>query len=296
MQIAQFTGQDFVLKGAVIQASLRVSAPRQGSSHRVPDTKPLTRGTGSADLGDRVSPGRHTGAYSRRARTMLALAGAVVFALALILDWANATGSPTRSPRRRCCSSACCSSPSTWVAWAPRTSGAPRARAGGWRRRSADHALRPACGAGSDPLTGRARERRHAGACRPSHGGRHRRHPVADLPRAAGGLGGRLWWTIADGGGPVRWTIFAVMTVLLAVGATAKYVLPPGRPRPAGGRSQRWWSAGSARSSGSRDSDRRPDRGLRARDLPGRVRPAAGGRPGLGLHPGRAASRSASAC
>ena len=35
-----------------------------------------------------------------------------------------------------------------------------------------------------------------------------------------------LWWTIADGGGPVRWTIFAVMTVLLAVGATAKYVLP----------------------------------------------------------------------
>src|SRR6185312_9098891 len=35
-----------------------------------------------------------------------------------------------------------------------------------------------------------------------------------------------LWWTIADGGGPVRWTVFAVMTLLLAVGATAKYVLP----------------------------------------------------------------------
>jgi uncharacterized protein len=35
-----------------------------------------------------------------------------------------------------------------------------------------------------------------------------------------------LWWTIADGGGPARWTVFAVMTVLLAVGATAKYVLP----------------------------------------------------------------------
>jgi uncharacterized protein YqgC (DUF456 family) len=35
-----------------------------------------------------------------------------------------------------------------------------------------------------------------------------------------------LWWTIADGGGPVRWTVFAVMTVLLAVGMIAKYVLP----------------------------------------------------------------------
>ena len=35
-----------------------------------------------------------------------------------------------------------------------------------------------------------------------------------------------LWWTIADGGGPARWTVFAVMTALLAVGTTAKYVLP----------------------------------------------------------------------
>jgi uncharacterized protein YqgC (DUF456 family) len=38
-----------------------------------------------------------------------------------------------------------------------------------------------------------------------------------------------LWWTVADGGGPVRWTIFAVITVLLAVGMTAKYVLPARR-------------------------------------------------------------------
>ena len=35
-----------------------------------------------------------------------------------------------------------------------------------------------------------------------------------------------LWWTIADGGGPVRWTVLAVLTVLLAVGMVAKYVLP----------------------------------------------------------------------
>jgi uncharacterized protein len=38
-----------------------------------------------------------------------------------------------------------------------------------------------------------------------------------------------LWWTVADGGGPVRWTVLSVMTVLLAVGATAKYVLPARR-------------------------------------------------------------------
>lgn len=35
-----------------------------------------------------------------------------------------------------------------------------------------------------------------------------------------------LWWTIADGGGPARWTVLAVMTGLLAVGTVAKYVLP----------------------------------------------------------------------
>jgi uncharacterized protein len=35
-----------------------------------------------------------------------------------------------------------------------------------------------------------------------------------------------LWWTIADGGGPARWVVFGVLTVLLAVGMTAKYVLP----------------------------------------------------------------------
>ncbi len=35
-----------------------------------------------------------------------------------------------------------------------------------------------------------------------------------------------LWWTIADGGGPARWTVLAVMTGLLAVGTIAKYVLP----------------------------------------------------------------------
>jgi uncharacterized protein YqgC (DUF456 family) len=35
-----------------------------------------------------------------------------------------------------------------------------------------------------------------------------------------------LWWTIADGGGPVRWTVLAVLTALLVVGMVAKYVLP----------------------------------------------------------------------
>jgi uncharacterized protein len=35
-----------------------------------------------------------------------------------------------------------------------------------------------------------------------------------------------LAWTIADGGGPARWTVFAVMTVLFVVGTTAKYLLP----------------------------------------------------------------------
>ena len=35
-----------------------------------------------------------------------------------------------------------------------------------------------------------------------------------------------LWWTIADGGGPVRWAVFGVLIALLAAGTVAKYVLP----------------------------------------------------------------------
>jgi uncharacterized protein YqgC (DUF456 family) len=35
-----------------------------------------------------------------------------------------------------------------------------------------------------------------------------------------------LWWTIADGGGPVRWTVLAVLTALLVAGTVTKYVLP----------------------------------------------------------------------
>jgi uncharacterized protein len=35
-----------------------------------------------------------------------------------------------------------------------------------------------------------------------------------------------LWWTIADGGGPARWTVLGVMTALLVAGTVAKYVLP----------------------------------------------------------------------
>jgi uncharacterized protein YqgC (DUF456 family) len=35
-----------------------------------------------------------------------------------------------------------------------------------------------------------------------------------------------LWWTIADGGGPARWAVFAVLTALLVAGTVTKYVLP----------------------------------------------------------------------
>ena len=35
-----------------------------------------------------------------------------------------------------------------------------------------------------------------------------------------------LWWTIADGGGTVRWTVFGVLTALLVLGTVTKYVLP----------------------------------------------------------------------
>jgi uncharacterized protein YqgC (DUF456 family) len=38
-----------------------------------------------------------------------------------------------------------------------------------------------------------------------------------------------LWWTIADGGGPVRWAVLAVLTALLVVGTATKYVLPARR-------------------------------------------------------------------
>lgn len=38
--------------------------------------------------------------------------------------------------------------------------------------------------------------------------------------------GAGLWWTIADGGGPTRWTVLAVLTLLLVVGTVTKYVLP----------------------------------------------------------------------
>jgi hypothetical protein len=38
--------------------------------------------------------------------------------------------------------------------------------------------------------------------------------------------GGGLWWAIADGGGPARWAVLAVMTVLLVLGTLAKYILP----------------------------------------------------------------------
>jgi uncharacterized protein len=39
-------------------------------------------------------------------------------------------------------------------------------------------------------------------------------------------LAAGLWWTIADGGGAARWTVFAVLVALFAVGTVVKYVLP----------------------------------------------------------------------
>lgn len=35
-----------------------------------------------------------------------------------------------------------------------------------------------------------------------------------------------LWWTIADGGGALRWTVLGVLTALAVLGTVAKYVLP----------------------------------------------------------------------
>lgn len=35
-----------------------------------------------------------------------------------------------------------------------------------------------------------------------------------------------LWWALADGGGPARWTVLGVMAALLVAGTVAKYVLP----------------------------------------------------------------------
>jgi uncharacterized protein YqgC (DUF456 family) len=38
--------------------------------------------------------------------------------------------------------------------------------------------------------------------------------------------GAGLVWTIADGGGPVRWAVFGVLTALFVGATVAKYVLP----------------------------------------------------------------------
>ncbi|EFC79978.1 DUF456 domain-containing protein [Parafrankia sp. EUN1f] len=46
--------------------------------------------------------------------------------------------------------------------------------------------------------------------------------------------GAGVWWTIADGGGPGRWAVLAVMSALFVAGSLAKYVLP-GRAASASG-------------------------------------------------------------
>lgn len=35
-----------------------------------------------------------------------------------------------------------------------------------------------------------------------------------------------LWWSVADGGGPARWTVLGALTALFVIGTVAKYVLP----------------------------------------------------------------------
>jgi uncharacterized protein YqgC (DUF456 family) len=46
------------------------------------------------------------------------------------------------------------------------------------------------------------------------------------LPGSVLILGAGAWWAVADGGGGARWTVFALMAVLLVIGMAAKYALP----------------------------------------------------------------------
>jgi uncharacterized protein len=46
--------------------------------------------------------------------------------------------------------------------------------------------------------------------------------------------GAGLAWVLLDGGGPLRWTVLAVMTALAAAGAAAPYLLPGRSARGAG--------------------------------------------------------------
>lgn len=46
--------------------------------------------------------------------------------------------------------------------------------------------------------------------------------------------GAGLAWVLLDGGGPLRWTVLAVMTALAAAGAAAPYLLPGRSARDAG--------------------------------------------------------------
>ena len=54
------------------------------------------------------------------------------------------------------------------------------------------------------------------------------------LPGLALAWAAVLVWTIADGGGLVRWSVLAVVSVLMVVGMTAKYVLSGRRMRERG--------------------------------------------------------------
>jgi uncharacterized protein len=65
------------------------------------------------------------------------------------------------------------------------------------------------------------------------------------LPGLALVWGAGLAWVLLDGGGALRWTVLAVMSVLLLAGTVAKYVLP-GRSARAGGAPWSTLAAGAA--------------------------------------------------
>jgi uncharacterized protein len=47
-------------------------------------------------------------------------------------------------------------------------------------------------------------------------------------------LAAGLWWTVADGGGGVRWTVFVLMAALFVAATIAKYALPARSARARG--------------------------------------------------------------
>lgn len=47
-------------------------------------------------------------------------------------------------------------------------------------------------------------------------------------------LAAALWWTIADGGGALRWTVFGLIAAVFVLGTVLKYLVPARRTSAAG--------------------------------------------------------------